>query len=243
MIWNAGFQYQPNQLVAATLTYGERFNTDDIEFNATYNLDPQLRLSAIYTETIQTSLSQIAGTTNQTTIDPVTGLPVAPATPGASPLASSFTGVTSGAFLSKTAELDAVLTKERNTYSARLYESKDSGSSTTTGSTALVASSASTFATSASAATAERVIGSSLTWAHQLWPDLTATTGASYYRALFLDGSGRHDNAYTVSFALNYALSRTATTSISLLRSDLRSNISADSLISDTVMATIRKQF
>jgi uncharacterized protein (PEP-CTERM system associated) len=248
IIWDTGLQYQPNQLVAATLTYGERFNTSDIEFNATYNLDPQLRLSAIYTETIQTSLSQIAGNTNQATLDPVTGLPIATGTAGGVNASSTLTGISSGAFLAKTAELDAVLTKERNTYSAKLYETKESGNSTAaiTANTTLSAGTASaTFATNlnASTVTAERILGSNLTWDHKMWPDLTATAAAGYYRTLFEDGSGRRDNAYLVSLGLTYTLSRTMTSTISLSRSDLRSNIAVDSLIVDTVMATIRKQF
>jgi len=233
IIWDTGLRYQPNQLVAATLTYGQRFNTTDIEFNGTYNLDPQLSLSAIYTETIQTSLSQLAGTTNQTVINPLTGLPVGTVTTSAS-------GISSGAFLSKTAELDAVLTKERNTYSGKVYETKTGGNSTTTVSSTTLAI---TSTASASAVTAERITGAALTWDHKLWPDLTATAGTSYYRARFGDGSGRVDNAYTLSLALAYTLSRTATANITLSRSDLRSNIAVDSLVVDTVTATIRKQF
>lgn len=237
-IWNVGFSYQPNELVSATLTYGERFDKSDIELNATYNLDPQLRLSAIYTETIQTSQSQIAGNLNQVTLDPVTHLPIpnpiipgSPGTPGTpgSPSSGSF-GVSSGAFLAKTAELDATLTKERNTYSVRGYLSKQTSSSAVT-------------ATAAAPATAERILGGTATWSHQLRPDLTSSALANYYRATFLDGSGRIDNAYLISLAFTYTLSRTASATISLSRSDLRSNIPADSLASDIVMATIRKQF
>jgi uncharacterized protein (PEP-CTERM system associated) len=240
IIWDTGVQYQPNQLVAATLTYGRRFNTTDIEFNGTYNLDPQLRLSAIYTETIQTSLSQLAGATNQVTVvsrGPGGGFTLTPGTISAS-------GIASGAFLAKTAELDAVLTKERNTYSTRLFETKESGNSTATLSTTLAAGGISaTGATSASAVTAERLMGGSFTWDRKLWLDLTGTAGAGYTRTLFLDGSGRRDKTYTLSLALAYTLSRTATANITLSRSDLRSNIAVDSLVVDTVTATIRKQF
>ena len=251
VIWDAGLQYQPNQLVAVSLTYGERFNTTDIEFNGTYNLAPQLRLSALYTETIQTSLSQIAGTASQT------GLALAPdgtlvavpvTTPGAPTLTTSASGISSGAYLAKTATLAATLTKERDTYSLTGYETKTSGNSTATVGTSLALRVASTtvasssFVTSAAAVTAERIFGGTFSWDHKMWPDLTATAGTGYYRAAF-PGTGRVDNAYTLSLALTYLLSRTATATISLSRSDLRSNIEADSLVVDTVMATIRKTF
>jgi len=240
VIWNAGLQYQPNELVAATLTYGERFDRSDIELNATYNLDPQLRLSALYTQTIQTSLSQLAGSTNQTLLGP-NGLPVTPTggtpgTPGTLTSTSTF-GISSGSFFARTAELDAVLTKERNTYSLRAFASKQSGSSTTTTAGTAVNPTAN------STATAERIFGAAVSWNHKLRADLSATAGGSYYRSLFLDGTGRRDKTFLFTLGLNYTLSRTARATISLSRSDLRSNISANDLISDVVMATIRKEF
>ena len=240
IIWNAGLQYQPNELVAAALTYGQRFDRSDIEFNATYNLDPQLRLSAVYTQTIQTSLSQLAGSTNQTLLGP-DGLPVAPTggtpgTPGTLSSTSTF-GISSGSFLSRTAELDAVLTKERNTYSLRAFASKQSGSTTTTTAGTAVSPTAN------STATAERIFGASASWDHKLRADLSATAGGSVYRSVFLDGTGRRDKTFLFTLGLNYTLSRTASATISLSRSDQRSNISANDLISDVVMATIRKQF
>jgi uncharacterized protein (PEP-CTERM system associated) len=248
VIWSAGFHYQPNELVAATLTYGERFDRSDIEFNATYNLDPQLRLSAVYTQTIQTSQSQIAGATNQTVLGD-NGLPLPtgtpgstlggiPGTPGNPALGTTSTfGISSGSFIAKTAELDAVLTKERNTYSLRAFTSKVSGNTTTTASGATVSP------TAASTVTAARITGAGLSWDHKLRADLSSTAGGSYSRTNFLDGTGRRDKTLLVTLGLNYALSRTATATISLSRSDQRSNIPADNLISDIVMATLRKQF
>ena len=240
MIWDVGLTYQPNQLVATTLTYGERFGRTDIEFNATYNLDPQLLLNAIYTQTIQTGQSLIAGSTNgngTTTTGP--GGTTTPPTPGTNPGATpgsigtgpSF-GLSSGAFLSKTAEAAATLIKERNTYNATLYESKVSGNTVV-----------STTTTTAATVTANRVFGGVFNWSHKLREDLAATTGAGYYRTLFLDGTGRRDNVYTLSVGLTYNLSRTAIATLSLSRSDQRSNIQSDSLLDDIIMATIQKQF
>lgn len=242
VIWDAGLSYQPNTLVAATLTYGERFDTTDIEFNGTYNLDPALRLSAIYTQTIQTSLAQIAGNASQTTNQNGT------LTAGGQPLSNSSLsgslgtfGLSSGSFLVKTAEAEAVLTKERDTYSLTLSDTKERTTSAATitstiGSTPILTG-------STALATAERILGGAFAWDHKMWPDLTATAGASYYRTLFLDGTGRHDNTYTLSLAFTYFLSRTATANLSLLRSDLRSNIAINSLVDDQIMATVRKQF
>ena len=243
VIWDVGFSYQPNPLVFVSLTYGERFDRNDIEFNATYNLDPQLRVSAIYTQTIQTSQSQIAGNVSQLTLGPggtlinaQTGLPVTtlPATGTLSTSASPF-GVSSGSFLAKTAALDATLLKERNTYTARLYASKESGGTTIVNGVAI--------APGTNVVTAERIYGTLFGWSHLLRADLTANANAGYYRTVFLDGSGRHDNVYTFGLGLTYDLSRTTTATLSLSRSDQRSNIPVDSLTDDIVLATIRKTF
>jgi uncharacterized protein (PEP-CTERM system associated) len=243
VIWDVGVTYQPNQLVAATLTYGQRFARNDIEFNATYNLDPQLSLSAIYTQTIQTGQSLLAasqtpsgastaattgGTSTGGTSTGGAGIVGGGGATGTSP---SF-GLSSGAFLAKTGEVAATLTKERNTYSATLYETKISGNTVVSTNTA-----------SAATVTAERVFGGFLNWGHLLRPDLTANTGAGYYRTLFLDGTGRRDKVYTLSVGLTYNLSRTATATLSLSRSDQRSNITSDTLLDDIIMATIQKQF
>jgi uncharacterized protein (PEP-CTERM system associated) len=239
VIWDVGVTYQPNQLVAATLTYGQRFDRNDIEFNATYNLDPQLSLSAIYTQTIQTGQSLLAAsltpsgasTATSNTGGTSTGAGIVGGG-GATGTSPSF-GLSSGAFLAKTGEVAATLTKERNTYSATLYETKISGNTVVSTNTS----------TSAATVTAERVFGGFLNWGHLLRPDLTANTGAGYYRTLFLDGTGRRDKVYTLSVGLTYNLSRTTTATLSLSRSDQRSNITSDTLLDDIIMATIQKQF
>jgi uncharacterized protein (PEP-CTERM system associated) len=240
VIWDVGLTYQPNPLVAATLTYGKRFDRTDIEFNAAYNLDPQLSLNAIYTQTIQTGQSLIAGglltntaTNTNTGANPTTGTAPPPTTIGANLGTSPSFGLTSGAFIAKTGEVAATLTKERNTYGATLYESKVSGNTTLTGSAAAAAATV----------TAERLFGGFVTWDHLLKPDLTSNASAGYYRALFLDGSGRHDNVYTISIGLTYNLSRNASATLSLSRSDQQSNIPADTLVVDIIMATVRKEF
>jgi uncharacterized protein (PEP-CTERM system associated) len=196
VIWDVGLNYQPNPLVSATLTYGQRFGRNDIEFNGTYNLDPQLRVSAIYTQTLQTSQSQIAGNTANITIDPLTGrpvtnpqlVPISPTIGGGTAASSSTFGVTTGSFIAKTGQIDAVLTKERNTYELRLYESKIAGNQTIAGATP-----------TPSTVTAERIFGGIGSWSHLLREDLSSSASAGWYRTLFLDGSGRRDNVYTPS--------------------------------------------
>jgi len=94
-----------------------------------------------------------------------------------------------------------------------------------------------------STVTAERIFGGLFSWSHQLREDLSSNASAGWYRTLFLDNSGRRDNVYTISIGLTYNLSRTATATLSLSRSDQRSNIPADSLLDNIVLASVRKQF
>jgi uncharacterized protein (PEP-CTERM system associated) len=229
LIWDAGLQYDPNPNASASLTYGRRFNQTDYEFNAKYNVTQRLRVTGIYTQLIQTGESQIAGNLNQlqlgpggTLVNSQTGLPFAPSTNSPGVPSSAF-GITSGAFLEKRLQGIVEATQERNTYLASAYYVKQSGQ--------------------AVSISAEKIAGGSLAWTRQLWPDLTSNAGASYYRAVFQDGSGRIDNSYSVTIALAYDISRTASAKISLSRFDTRSNIGANSLVNDLILASIRKQF
>lgn len=229
-IWNVGLQYQPNPLVAASLTYGRRFNRSDTEFKGTYNVTSQLHVHAIYTQVIQTSQSAIAANLSQLSLGPngtlvnsQTGLPfvASNASPG---VPSSAFGITSSAFLEKRLQTIVEATRGRNTYLISAYDVKQSGQRTTF-------------------SPPENIVGGSLAWTRQLWPNLASNAGANYYRASFQDGSGRVDNSYSVSLGLAYNISPTATVKLALSRFDTRSNIAANSLVNDLITASIRKQF
>lgn len=229
-IWNVGLLYQPNQFASALLTYGRRFDRSDVEFDANYTPTPDLHIRGIYSLSVQTSQSQIATSLSQLSTGPNgalinsrTGLPftgVSTGTPGT--LTSAF-GIASGAFLERRFELDADVTRGRNRYSAAVYDVKDSGD------VAAIAS--------------ERIIGGAIGWDRQLWPNLSFTAGAAYYRASFLDGSGRIDNSYNIDLGLVYTLSLKTTARLTVSRLDTESNSVANSVVNDLVMVFIRKQF
>lgn len=229
LIWNAGLQYQPNQTVFASLTYGRRFEQTDVEFHASYALTPGLRIHALYTQLVQTSQSQIASNLGQTTlgpngafINPQTGLPVT-VNGNAFPTTSSAFGISSGSFLDKRYEADVEATRGRNNYFFSAYDEKRSGQTLGTSN--------------------ERILGTTLSWIRQLWPNLSSNVTGGYSRSLFQDGSGRVDNLYTVSFGLAYAISPTATTNLAATRYDRRSNFAAESLVNDVVTISLHKEF
>lgn len=229
LIWDVGLQYQPNQTVFASLTYGRRFEQTDIEFHASYALTPALRIHARYTQLVQTSQSQIASNLNQVTlgpngtfIDSRTGLPVT-ANGNAFPTTSSAFGISSGSFLDKRYEMDVEAVRGRNSYFFAAYDEKQSGQTLGTSN--------------------ERIVGTTLSWIRQLWPNLSSNVTGGYSHSVFQDGTGRVDNLYTVSLGLAYAISPTATANLAATRYDRRSNVAADGLIDDVVTVSLHKEF
>jgi len=226
-IWNAGFAYQPNPYFSSQLTYGNRFQHRDIEFEATYKPSAETYLHAVYTKTFQTSQLLVASTLNQAVVGPngtvinvQTGQPFVQntVTPGTT---SSVFGFTSGSFIETRAAVDLHLTRGRNSFSVLAYDTKISGQTVTS----------------------ERIVGVTLDWQRQLWHDLSSDLSGTVYRTVFEDGSGRIDNSYLISAALTYNLSPTTTARGTLTRLDTRSNAPGIPLVNDIIMATIRKQF
>ncbi len=243
IIWNAGLKYQPNERLSAAVTYGERFGQTDIEVHASYNVGPQTRITALYTEQLQTSLSQIANNLNNNLglvqigtnpqgqplfINTQTGLPFTPnnVVPGQVFNNSPF-GISSGAFLQTRAEVDLEATRDRNTFFASVYDVRQSAQQTIAG------------VVSANS----HIDGATGSWTRQLWPDLRSIVSATYYHTQFQDGTGRIDDTYTFSLGVNYDLSPTMGVQFTATRSDNRSNLAGNSISDDIATVSIRKQF
>ncbi len=229
-IWSGGFGYQPTPYFAAFASYGRRFDQTDVEASAAYTPNPDLQLRGLYSLSFQTGQSFIASSLNEaavgpngTLIDARTGLPfvaVNNATPG---LPSSAFGIPSGAFFEKRFQVDATTTRERNSYSVSAYDVKISGDQR--------------FITN------ERIFGATLGWGRQLRPGLRLDTGATFYRALFENGSSEQDNSYALSLKLTYTISPTASASLSVSRIDTSSNVPSSALVNDVALISLRKQF
>ncbi len=229
LIWNGGFQYQPNPKIIYTLTYGRRFGQSDIELHSTHLVTPQLTVSTLYSKTIQTGQSQIAANLSQLTVGPngtfinsQTGQPFVlnNATSGT---ASSAFGITSGSFLQTRAEADVAFTSGRNTYLATMYDSKETSNS--------------------SVISGEKILGGSVSWTRQLWPDLTSNLGGAYNHDIFEDGTGRIDDYYSAFFGLAYNFARDASANLLISRSDTESNFASDSLENDIITVSLQKRF
>jgi len=228
VIWNIGLKYDPSPYAEASFTYGRRYGGSDIEFSGRYDIGPQTRISASYTQTIETTQSLIANNLNGavigpngTLINPVTGLPIAP---GNAPFGNGVTafGLSNGSFLDKRFKLDLTATRGRNTYTATAFDERQS-EQLSAGNT--------------------QAIGGQLNWSRLLWPDLTSNVSGSYSNISFLDGSGRVDNYYSASANLTYSVSRTVSTQLSVTRSDRESNQPLNSLIDDLITISIQKKF
>lgn len=228
VLWDIGLRYDPSPYASVSVSYGHHPIGTDFAFNARYDVGAQTHLVASYSQSVQTTQSLIAANLNGLVvgpggvlINPKTGLPASPSNPPFGPGVVPFS-LTNGSFVDKRFELDASATRGRNTYSLTAYHDRQSnqvGQSNT------------------------QAIGGTLGWIRQVWPNLTSDLNASYARITFLDASGRNDSYYAVSASLVYALSRTASVQLSLVRSDRQSNERQNSVVDDLITLSLQKQF
>jgi uncharacterized protein (PEP-CTERM system associated) len=242
ILWNAGFRYQPTPYASLSFTYGRRLKQTDYEANATYDIGPQLRVMASYTELYQTGESLTAANLNgQLTlnengqlVNTLTGLPVSNS-PFGSTISSPF-GITSQAFIDKRFTTTVLVTRGRNNYSLTAYDDRASGAALSrqfgTVNPGFLSSNGNA-----------RTVGASATWRRQLWPNLTSNLTGNYGRTQFLDGSGRKDHFYVMSGSLNYAFSATLTGLLSALRSSTISNGSQNTINDDVITVSLQKSF
>ena len=241
ILWNAGFRYQPAPYASLSFTYGSRLNQTDYEANAEYDIGPQLKILAQYTETYQTGESLAAANLNgQLTlnqngqlVNSLTGLPVSNSPFGIAN--SSPFGITSQAFIDKRFTTTVLITRGRNNYSIMAYEDRASGSTLAPG----FASAPGLVATNGNA----RTLGISANWGRQLWPNLASNLSGNYGRTSFLDGSGRKDHFYVITGNLSYSLSVSLTGQLSFSRSSTISSNFLNTINDDVVTISLQKSF
>jgi uncharacterized protein (PEP-CTERM system associated) len=59
LIWNGGFRIQPGPRTSVTVTYGNRFEDDNLFVDASYQIDPETTFTATFSDTVQTSQSLV----------------------------------------------------------------------------------------------------------------------------------------------------------------------------------------
>jgi uncharacterized protein (PEP-CTERM system associated) len=233
IFWNGGFEFNPNERTNLTLTYGQRYGIGDLEINGRWDPGPQTHLTLSYSESVETSQSLISNSLNQLGTLPggqlgntSTGLPFTPGVSGLSGIPGSPLGVTGGAFIFKGLQATATSTRERNTYQASVYYQTDQ------------------FDTPPST---QRLYGAALNWNRQLKPELTSSLGGSYNLSTFgstgIGSAGGREKIYTLNASLNYSLSQTASTQLTVTRSGTQGTIAQGATDDDIITLSFQKRF
>ncbi len=105
LTWNAGFQARPSGKTSLGFTYGSQNNSTTINFNATHRLSERTRLTASFSQVLQTTQSQISDALANAVVDPLTGEIVDAATGLPIDGSSSNLGIEENTFRSDTLQI------------------------------------------------------------------------------------------------------------------------------------------
>lgn len=171
-IWKVGMRWAPNPDTMLVLRYGHQDGRNGPTFNGSYALTARLRLYGSYSEGLSSPLQSLSDALQSSVLDPL-GNPIDPATNAPLQLSSNFFGVQSNNILYwvKRGSLTATLLFDRDAVSVGVsYQSQQS-----------VGVSVNTFGITGASAT-EGTYGS-VSWQHDLRPDLKATAYFLYGRS------------------------------------------------------------
>lgn len=135
IIWNFGVQLTPGPRTVLKLAYNERFGSNFVSVDGSYEIDERSKLTISYNESIQTqqdqrlnTLQNLGTTPTGGFIDRTTGLPFSVLNPGQ--------GVNNGfgdtAFRDRQGRAAITLQRDRNTYNGQLFFDERTGEQTAT---------------------------------------------------------------------------------------------------------------
>jgi uncharacterized protein (PEP-CTERM system associated) len=218
--WDTGVEWRPGRDSYVRLTIGERYNGQDVGFEAKTPIGGYTTLRAEFSRTFQTSQSALIQDTSQlgldqrtNLIDTRTGLPVPPGE-------QSF-GLTNQAFRRDRLTATVNSTRGRTGYNgAVVYEERkvDAG----TGSQTLA--------------------GGTVGWTRRLTPFLGLTTALDYQRiTVATDASA--DNVYGATVGLSYRVAPTVNTQLGVRHSERESPTASRSIRESVVTVQLVKSF
>jgi uncharacterized protein (PEP-CTERM system associated) len=220
--WNIGFEYRIRPRSFIRVTYGRRFEDQDLEVASQWQLGSTTKLSLGYTQSLQTSQSSLLGQTTQigvdrlgNLIDVVTGLPFQPG--------ERTLGLTSQTFHETSLRATLTSTRGRNIYSALAnYDKRESELPLTD---------------------KETVAGAGVSWERRLRPDLTFDAQFDYRNLEFEGGLSGTDNVYSLSSGLALNLSHDTTLQLRLRQTERDSSEEIRSLSETLVSLRLSKTF
>ncbi|MHA1113370.1 MAG: TIGR03016 family PEP-CTERM system-associated outer membrane protein [Alphaproteobacteria bacterium] len=219
--WNIGAALRPGPKTDVTVTYGQRFDSENWAADAVYRISSRTQLSASYQESIQISQQAInedlsfLGVDDQgNLIDTRTGMPFE--------FESASFGLTSDAFRSKS--LNAAFTATRRRQSFSLDGGWQSQKTDSTG-------------------IEQTVLSAGGSWNRSLNPRANATAAFTFRHTDFGTPDGRKDNFYVASLSYNHVISETVSGSLSYIHTERTSNVSGNGQSDNVITLSLSKSF
>lgn len=221
MTWNAGFAVQPNSRSSFELTYGTKYQEQNINFSGNYALSNRTSIAASYTETLTSSerrlnedLSFIVDNGTGVLIDSRTGQIYNPAN-------SNFDFQTS-LFRQQVFTLSASTTRRRTSYTAGINWERRKTDST---------------------GIKEEVMGAELSASRPINSRLSATLSTSFTHRDFGTEDERVDRVASFSAGLTYVLTQNTNTALRYARNQTQSSEGANNFHDNTVTLSLIHTF
>lgn len=222
LIWNVGFEFRPRPRSYVRITYGRRFDDQDLEVASEWQLGATTSLSLGYTKSLQTSQLSLLDQTTRigvdrqgNLIDLTTGLPFQPG--------ERTLGLTSQTFREQNFHGALTSTRGRNTYSAlATYQKREAELPSTD---------------------RERVAGAGMSWQRRLSPELNFDTQFDYRNLQFSGGLTGDDNVYSLSAGLALNLSETTVLQLRVRQTERDSTETIRELSETLVSLRLSKSF
>lgn len=218
LIWDVGFEYKPNSRITLDLTYGRRFAKPNWYGSASYEFLPGSKLTASYSESIQTSQSVLGNTLSNIGIGP-NGLPIDTRTGLPISLGNPAFSLTNSTFRQKRFDVMGNLTRERNTFLLDAFDEERIFEVAQVDTTAF---------------------GGTFSWIRQLRHALDMNFSVNYIHTDFGGGTGRSDDLYTSALGFTYRISRSITSQLQALRTQRVSNVSGTGLSNNVITLYLR---
>jgi hypothetical protein len=248
LTWKAGFTLTPSEESAITLTYGRFNGIDGFQANGHLALTERTLFSFDYSNTVGTQLESLQNQLNNSTVGP-TGQLINSQTGGPNFIATNTLGVQTGVFRYQTLNASLSTTWLRDQLQAYATWSIQTNATPGNLQTSQFVDpvtgqliSVGQPGTSAGTGQTLDVKTVNITWLHELTPDLTLNSGASYS---FVHRSGDlgNDGALAGSIGLEYLLSASATLSGRYAFYDRVSKIPGYNLYENILLVGFTKHF
>ncbi len=221
LTWNAGLAFNPSRRTSLRATYGRRFDDNNFAFDGTHDLSSRTKVTANFTDKLQTTQRQITQNLNfigtdsdGNLIDLRTGLPFNAGT-------DAF-GLQTATFRQRRFSIALTGTRQRNRFSlATFWERRKTD---LTGSE-------------------DTVTGIAANLAHTLTRRTTADVALSYRNSKFEGTQDRTDDIYTVTGKLTYQMFRNSSAVLSYSRTQRDSDVDVNDLTENSVVLSLRREF